>query len=75
MANEMSYTHATPGGRLSRPFRAHLSRYKGPDEITRMNDFVTFGDAAAIVDTVKENAVYIVGALVVGIGAWWYYSG
>ncbi len=72
MANELSYTHSMPGGRLSRPFRPHLSRYKSEGEVTPMSDFVTFGDADAIMETLKANALYIgLGLAAVG-GLWWW---
>lgn len=71
MANEISYTHATPGGRLARPFRPHLSRYKDVAEITPMSDYVTFGDAQEIINTLKENAL-LIGGVVLGAGVLWY---
>ena len=72
MANEMSYTHSAPGGRLARPYRPHLSRYKSPHEVDGMSDFVTFGDAEDIVQTVKDNALYIVLGVAALGGIWWW---
>lgn len=67
MANEGGYRYASPGGVLApSPQAMHLKRYKAPEEISRMDDYVTFGDA---IDIVRDNAVlFIAGGLALGLG-------
>lgn len=65
MANEASYAYTAPGGVVAKPRAANLRRYKSPEEVTHLDDFVTFGD---MFQTIKDNAVlFLVGGAAVGL--------
>lgn len=68
MANEGSYAHTLPGGSMARMNpEPWLRRYQTPDAVARVSDYVTLSDAA---QTLKDNAPYIAGALLLGWFAW-----
>lgn len=75
MANEGSYAHALPGGSMARMNpEPWLQRYQTPDAVARgsgIGDYVTLSDAA---QTLKDNAPYIGGALLLGWYLWKRFS-